>query len=98
MIPLERAQEIVMSTVFSAGTETVPFMESLNRILAGDVTSDINMPPFDKASMDGFACRRSEIDHELEITETIGQGRNHHKSLYKPVRKDNDRSLSATGR
>lgn len=83
MIKFENALEIVMNSVVRTGTETIPFMDSLNRILAVDVTSDVNMPPFDKSSMDGFACRKSEIHNELEITETIRAGQKPSKKLGK---------------
>ena len=75
MIPFEKAFEIVMGSVVRTGTETIPFTDSPDRILAESVTSDIDMPPFDKASMDGFACRKHEIHNELEIIETIPAGK-----------------------
>ncbi|OFY64866.1 MAG: hypothetical protein A2V64_04100 [Bacteroidetes bacterium RBG_13_43_22] len=75
MIPFEKAFEIVMNSSFRTGTEIVPFTRSLNRILAADVTSDINMPPFNKASVDGFACRKSDLSNDLEIIETIPAGK-----------------------
>ncbi len=55
MIPYEKAFEIVMNSSFTLGNEEVPFTKSLGRILAADVVSDMDMPPFNKASMDGFA-------------------------------------------
>ena len=81
MIPFEKAYEIVMGSVVRTGTERIPFTDSPGRILAEDVTSDIDMPPFDKASMDGFACRRLEIHNELEIIETIPAGKKPGKKL-----------------
>ena len=75
MIPFEEAYEIVMGSVVMTGTETIPFTDSPGRIIAEGVTSDIDMPPFDKASMDGFACHRSELNNELEIIETIPAGK-----------------------
>ena len=75
MIPFEKAYEIVMGSVVRTGTETIPFTDSPGRILAESVTSDIDMPPFDKASMDGFACHKLEIHNELEIIETIPAGK-----------------------
>ncbi len=74
MIPFEEAYEIVMRTGFSSGIEIIDFTHSLNRVLVEDVVSDIDMPPFDKASMDGFACRRSDLASDLEIIETIQAG------------------------
>jgi len=83
MILFEKALEIVMSSVVKMGTEILPLTESLNRILAENVCSDIDMPPFDKASMDGFACRREDIFNELEIVETIAAGQKPGKKLDK---------------
>ncbi|MFH0841099.1 MAG: gephyrin-like molybdotransferase Glp [Bacteroidota bacterium] len=75
MIPFEKAFDIVMNSSFSSGNEEIPFTKSLNRILAADVVSDMDMPPFNKASMDGFACRKSDISGDLEIIETIAAGK-----------------------
>jgi molybdopterin molybdotransferase len=75
MIHFEKALEIVLSSSFLTGTERIPFTDSLNRILAEDIVCDTDMPPFNKASMDGFACRRMDIGSELEIIETIPAGK-----------------------
>jgi len=37
------------------GVETVPLQAALTRILAQDLVSQVNIPPFDRAAMDGFA-------------------------------------------
>jgi molybdopterin molybdotransferase len=37
------------------GTETVPTLEALDRIVAHDVVSPISVPPHDNSAMDGFA-------------------------------------------
>lgn len=75
MISFEEAYGIVLGSAFHAGRERVHFTESLNRVLSCDVTSDIDMPPFNKASVDGFACRRSDLDQELDLIETIPAGK-----------------------
>lgn len=74
MIPFEKAYEIVMQTGCSTGYEIIDFTFSLNRVLAENVISDVDMPPFDRASMDGFACRKSDLASDLEIIETIAAG------------------------
>ncbi len=81
MIPFEKAYEIVMNSAFSTGTETIPFTDALNRVLAEPVTSDIDMPPFNKASVDGFALRKSDIGNDLEIIETIPAGKHPDRNL-----------------
>jgi molybdopterin molybdotransferase len=74
MISFEQACEIVMNSGFKMGTEIVSFTDSLNRILAGDVVSDLDLPPFNKSSVDGFACKKQDLESELEIIETIPAG------------------------
>jgi len=75
MITFDEAYEIVMRSAFTTGTERVHFTDSLNRILSQSVESDMDMPPFNKATVDGFACRRDDLGSELEILETIAAGR-----------------------
>jgi molybdopterin molybdotransferase len=74
MISFEEAFETVIKAARSTGFENVSFIESLNRILAEDVISDMNMPPFNKATVDGFACRKEDLGKDLEILETIAAG------------------------
>jgi molybdopterin molybdotransferase len=74
-ITFEEAYRIVMDSAFETGTETIPFTASLNRVLKDDVKSDIDMPPFNKATVDGFACRKANLGTMLEIIETIPAGR-----------------------
>ena len=66
---------MVMNSAFPTGTETILYSASLNRVLAENVISDIDMPPFDKSSVDGYACRRSDLSNELGIVETIPAGK-----------------------
>ena len=74
MIPFDEAYQIVMTHALELGTESVPMAQCLGRILAEDMVSDIDMPPFNKAAMDGYACRREDLKNELEILEDIPAG------------------------
>jgi len=75
MIKFEDALTIVRNSVRQvAATEKIPLMDSMGRILAQEVYSDINMPPFDKSAMDGFACRKQDIGQPLEVVEVIAAG------------------------
>ena len=57
MIPFQEAYNIVVSKTNPLGkTEEVALSQSTGRILLQDVISDINMPPFRKTAVDGFAC------------------------------------------
>ena len=42
--------------------ETAPLAESLGRVLARDVASPIDVPPFDRALVDGFALRAADTE------------------------------------
>jgi molybdopterin molybdotransferase len=74
LISFEEAYNIVMNSAFETETEIIDFNGSLNRVLKADIISDIDMPPFNKATVDGFACRRADLGGELEIIETIQAG------------------------
>lgn len=70
----EEALATVLNQAEVLGTEKVLFMDSRGRVLAEDVLSDVDMPPFDKAAMDGYACRQEDLGRDLECIETIPAG------------------------
>ena len=74
MILFEEAFAIVMSTVRPLPTEPIGLRDALGRILAEDICSDIDMPPFDKSAMDGYACRREDLGEDLTVLEMIQAG------------------------
>jgi molybdopterin molybdotransferase len=75
MITIEEAYRIVMNHVKAFPSERVGLNESLGRILAEDIVTDIDMPPFNKSAVDGFACKIADLDSDLEILETIPAGK-----------------------
>lgn len=83
MITIEKAYEIVLQNSYQLATEKILFTDSLGRILAEDVKSDIEMPPFNKSSMDGFACRKEDLNNTLEIIEVIPAGKTPEKKIGK---------------
>jgi len=56
----------------------VPINDALGRFLAADVLSDVDSPPFDKALMDGYAIRASDVDGdtaaELAVVAEVSAG------------------------
>ena len=74
MIRFEVAEKIVLENVFELGVEYIALDKSLNRVLAEDAFSDINMPPFDKSAVDGYACRLQDINLGLEVIEIVQAG------------------------
>ena len=83
MLAFEDASRIVQSSVRQLGSEHVDIVVAVNRILAEDVTSDIDMPPFDRSAMDGYACRRADLTNKLLVIETIRAGYTPRKTIDK---------------
>ncbi len=81
IITFDEAYKTVMNHGSVKGSESVSFIESLNRILAEDILSDMEMPPFNKATVDGFACRKSDLGNELMVIETIAAGMEPEKTI-----------------
>ena len=82
MVFFEDALNTVLSQPFNIIGERVGLSDSLGRVLAEDLFSDMDMPPFDKSAVDGFACRMADLhtaagsQHivSLHIIETIPAG------------------------
>jgi len=75
MISFDEAYNIVMDSAFQTGSELIPFTKAAGRILAEDIHSDIDMPPFNRSAVDGYACRKSDLSKDLEIVEVIPAGK-----------------------
>lgn len=61
MISVDQALSIVLDHVEPLGAETVPLEEAHRRILAEDVRADMDLPPFDRSRMDGYALRSADV-------------------------------------
>ena len=61
MISVEEAYERIMAHFQALGPEEVELLDSLHRVLAEDVYSDIDIPPFANSAMDGYAVRSQDV-------------------------------------
>ena len=78
MIPVELALEIVLREALPLPEERIPLADAAGRVLAQEVLSDSDHPPFAKALMDGYALRSAdvrEVPVELEVVEEIPAGK-----------------------
>ena len=66
-LSLEEAIQLSLEHPLSHATEQVNLDEAHQRILAEDLSSKVNDPPFDNSAMDGFAVR-FEDTHEAPST------------------------------
>ena len=61
LISFEEAREIINKNIKSIErTEEVEISDSLGRILYDDIKSKVDVPPFDRAAMDGYAVRAED--------------------------------------
>lgn len=73
MITVDAALSIVLDRVESLGAETVALERAHHRILAEDVRADIDLPPFDRARMDGYAVRAVDTANAPVKLRLIGE-------------------------
>jgi molybdopterin molybdotransferase len=86
MLSFQEAQEIIIKHAQSFGEELVDINDVYGRVLAEAIKADRDYPPFNRASMDGYAIKKSDWDnglHEFIIAETIYAG-NISKHIIKP--------------
>jgi molybdopterin molybdotransferase len=55
MISVQEAQKIVLKNRLDFGSEKIPFIKSVGRVLKEDILADRDFPPFNRVSMDGIA-------------------------------------------
>ena len=66
MISISEAFEIIERETISLDAETVDLNESIGRVLAQEIRADIDLPPFDRSQMDGFAVRTKDVEKASE--------------------------------
>jgi molybdopterin molybdotransferase len=74
LISIEEARRLVLETAVAGGDEDVSLDAALGRVLAEDVSSPIEVPPFDSSGMDGYAVVAGP---EAELT-VVGEARAGH--------------------
>ena len=78
MLSVAEALKIVLAQAHPLPTVPAPLASAtLGLVVAEDVVSDLDMPPFDKAMMDGFALRSADLrdgQATLTIIEEVAAG------------------------
>ena len=60
MRSIDEALELVLGGLAPLGAETVPLWESAGRVAAEPALSAVDLPPFDRSAMDGYAVRAAD--------------------------------------
>lgn len=77
MLTVHQALKRVLTAASPMPAERVPLQTARGRVLAEDVASPRDVPPWDNSAMDGFAVCRADFGDgvaELAVLETIGAG------------------------
>jgi molybdopterin molybdotransferase len=61
VISVAEALAIIERNTVAGGEETVALPEALGRVVARDVFSDTDWPPFETSAMDGYAVRMADV-------------------------------------
>ena len=73
MIPISEAIEIITREAFALPAETIDLRDSVGRVLAEDISADMDLPPFDRSQMDGFAVRTEDTMNVPARLKIIGE-------------------------
>lgn len=63
LLNVDTALANILGSMTRLGHETVPLVQSLDRIIAEDILSPIHLPPFDNSAMDGYAIHAVDSQH-----------------------------------
>jgi len=73
MIAITEAIQIVLQQTRRLANESVSISQARNRILAEDIIADTDLPPFDRAQMDGYAVRAADITNTPARLRIVGE-------------------------
>lgn len=68
LIPFDQAKRIINDQLKlgALGEEEIPLLEACNRVLARDVVSALDIPPFDRSTVDGYAVKAEDTFNAQE--------------------------------
>ena len=84
MISVNEALSIIRRETHSLGHERINLEGAVGRVLADDIIADMDLPPFDRSQMDGFAFRSDAVRNapaELRVVGESAAGLGWHREL-----------------
>jgi len=77
MISIEEAKKLVWEHTPVLGKEKISIFDSIARVIAENIVSEINVPPFNRSAMDGFAIISEDTKYATKekpvLLEVIGE-------------------------
>ncbi len=81
LLPVKQALKIIEDTLKPTDTEKISLEDAYHRVIAGDVRSLLDSPPFSRSAMDGYALKAEDTFSssanspvELTVIDRIGAG------------------------
>ena len=73
MKSVTEAVQIVLSETSALPDESIQLPDAAGRILAEDIIADSDLPPFDRAQMDGYAVRAADVEKTPARLRIVGE-------------------------
>jgi molybdopterin molybdotransferase len=78
MVSVSEAERIILGHLYKAASEKVAFTQACGRVLAEEIKADRDLPPFNRATMDGVAIsfegfEKGERKFQVEGIQAAGQ-------------------------
>src|SRR3954470_18752290 len=73
MISVAEAIRIILEKAGPLPVERVPLEDALGRVMAEEVAADSDLPPFDRAQMDGYAVRSDDLRETPARLRVVGE-------------------------
>ncbi len=73
MIPISKALKIIEKKVGKLSIEKVEIADSCGRVLAEAVCADMDLPPFNRSQMDGFAVKIKDTENTPVMLKIVGE-------------------------
>jgi molybdopterin molybdotransferase len=73
MIPVSEAISVILEKAAPLPPEGVALEDACGRVLAEDVAADTDLPPFDRAQMDGYAVRSEDLRAGAARLRVVGE-------------------------
>jgi molybdenum cofactor synthesis domain-containing protein len=84
VVAVAEALRVVLDNTPALPAEEVALEDALGRVLAEDVRADLEMPPFDRSMMDGYAVRAADVARapvQLQLAGSIRAGQTAERAL-----------------
>ena len=74
MITVDEGLALVLDGLLPLGPERVPLADAAGRVVAEPALAAVDLPPFDRSAMDGYAVRAGDTSRLMRIAGEVAAG------------------------